>query len=285
MTIENQDMLDFDSKYPNLREIDKKILLQFSESERDVVYNLIKNTEEESLSLESLNLLLSEYKLFNSIGSGFVNVARENFDLREKLRKERRFTIYTIIGICITLAIILLMLYLFSVYPKYRTIQTIDNSVICELKPEENPMLTDVAIQDFAKSAVLSAYSFDYVNWRTQVENATTRYFTSDGRAAFNKAIRSSGSLNYIISNTLIMKSMAISSPQIEEKGVDNKGVPYWIVRMPISTEFFTGNTKAADVQKFVAQVKVVSTKRDAFNPKGLGVYSMILKPYKEVRQ
>ncbi len=42
---------------------------------------------------------------------------------------------------------------------------------------------------------------------------------------------------------------------------------------------------KAADVQKFVAQVKVVSTKRDAFNPKGLGVYSMILKPYKEPRQ
>lgn len=284
MTIDDQNILNFNIKYPNLSDVEKHILLQFDESERDAVYSLIQNIDEKALSYDSLSLLLTEYKTFGSISSGFVNVARENFDLREKLRKERQFTIFTIMGITICLVIILIMGYFFTVYPKYRTIQTIDNSVICELKPEDNPMLTDVAIQDFAKSAVLSAYSFDYVNWRTQVENATTRYFTSDGRAAFNKAIRSSGSLDYIISNTLIMKSMAISSPQIEEKGVDNKGVPYWIVRMPISTEFYTGNAKAADIQKFVAQVKVVSTKRDAFNPKGLGVYSMILKPFKEVR-
>jgi len=284
MTINDQD-LSFDEKYPNLNDKDKEMFLHFDESDRDAVYQLIQDYRAGNLSDDSLHLAFQEFKLSGFLGSYFLNVARKNFDLREKLRKERRFAMLTVLGISICLCIIFFMVYLFSAYPKYRTIQTVDNSVICELKPEDNPMLTDVAIQDFAKSAVLSAYSFDYVNWRTQIENATTRYFTSDGRAAFNKAIRSSGSLNYIISNTLIMKSMAISSPQIEEKGVDSKGAPYWIVRMPISTEFFTGNTKAADVQKFVAQVKVVSTKRDAFNPKGLGVYSMILKPYKEPRQ
>ena len=282
MTSNNLD--DFDEKYPDLSEFDKSILLQFPEDERDTVYQLIQDVNPENLSVDSLRLLLDEYRLFKNIGSGFNNVARENYDLREKLRQSRRVLILSLFGIIITSGIILVLLYLFTVYPKYRTVQTIDNSVICELKPTDNPMLTDVAIQDFAKSAVLSAYSYDYINWRTQVENATTRYFTSDGRAAFNKAIRNSGSLNYIVSNNLIMKSMAISSPQIEEKGIDNNGVPYWIVRMPISTEFYTGSAKAADTQNFVAQVKVIATQRDAFNPKGLGVYSMILKPYKETR-
>lgn len=284
MTNNNYDDAEFDSKYPDLGGLDKSILLQFNEDERDAVYELIQNVDKDKLSYESLRLLLDEYKLFKNIGSGFINIARENFDLREKLRKERKITIISIISNVLTGSMILVLLYLFTVYPKYRTIQTIDNSVICELKPEDNPMLTDVAIQDFAKQAVLSSYSYDYINWRTQIENATTRYYTADGRASFNKAIRASGSLDYIIRNNLIMKSMAISSPQIEEKGLDNSGTPYWIVRMPITTEFYTGASKPADSQSFVAQVKVVTTKRDAFNPKGLGVYSMILKPYKEIR-
>lgn len=282
MTSNNHEELD--EQFQNLSDFDKSILLQFPEDEREAVYQLIQDVDAEQLSPDSLRLLLDEYKLFKNVGSGFMNVARENYDLRDKLRKERKVLVISLIAIVITSCIILALLYLFTVYPKYRTVQTIDNSVICELKPSENPMLTDAAIQDFAKSAVLSAYSYDYINWRTQIENATTRYFTSDGRAAFNKAIKNSGSLNYIVSNNLIMKSMAISSPQIEEKGIDNSGVPYWIVRMPITTEFYTGSAKAADTQNFVAQVKVVTTQRDAFNPKGLGVYSMILKPYKETR-
>lgn len=173
-------------------------------------------------------------------------------------------------------------MFLFASYPKYRTVQTVDNSVICEIDPKDNPALTDAAIQDFARSAVLAAYSFDYASYRDQLEYATTRYFTSEGRAAFNRALRSSGSLNHIISNNLIMKTFVTSAAQIEDKGIDgNTGQAYWVVRMPVTTEFYTGGSKPADTQKFVAQVRVVSTTRDALNTKGIGVHSLTLRPPK----
>lgn len=273
-----------DFKHLSTEEKQQAILVMFDEDEREYAESLLQTIDPDELTYDSLRMLVDEVKLLGGIGSGFINIARENYDLREKIRKERRFSIISVVAICICLGLIALLLYLFAVYPKYKVVQTIDNSVICELKPENNPMLTDVAIQDFAKSAVLSAYSFNYINYRDEINNATTRYFTTEGRTAFNRALRTSGSLDHIISNNLIMKSMAISAPQIEEKGVDNKGRSYWIVRMPITTEFFTGQVKAADSQSFVAQVRVVTTDRDAFNPKGLGVYSLTLRPYKQGR-
>lgn len=260
----------------------REILLGgFDGDEREAVAELIDGLDKENLSDDSLRLVVDEYLLTKRLGSDTVNLARENADLREKVKNERQTKIYLLTGITGCILVILLLLYLFAIFPKYSYVQTQDNSVICEIDPKDNPLLTDVAIQDFAKSAILSAYSFDYINYRDAVETATTRYFTSEGRAAFNKALKSSGSLSYIINNQLIMRTMAISTPQIEIKGKDDNGEIYWIVRMPITTEFYAGSSKAADSQSFVAQVRVVVTQRDAFNPRGLGVYSMTLRPYK----
>lgn len=260
----------------------REILLSgFDGDEREAVAELIDSLDKDKLSDDSLRLVVDEYILTKRLGSDTVNLARDNADLREKVRNERKTKNILLAAITGCIFVILLLLYFFAIFPKYSYLQTKDNSVICEIDPKDNPLLTDVAIQDFAKSAILSAYSFDYVNYRDSVETATTRYFTSEGRAAFNKALKSSGSLAYIINNQLIMRTFAISTPQIEEKGKDNSGEVYWIVRMPITTEFYAGSSKAADSQSFVAQVRIVVTKRDAFNPRGLGVYSMTLRPYK----
>lgn len=262
----------------------KAILALFNEDERAYVEEKLETMDVSTLTDESLDLFLAELNTLGVIGSGLVSISRENHDLREKLAKERRTVVWSIVAIVLCLGLIGLLLTLFAVYPKYKVFQTVDNSVICEIKPEKNPQLTDVAIQDFAKIAVLSAYSFDYINYRDAISTATTRYFTSEGRAAFNKALRSSGSLDHIISNNLIMKSMTKSAPQIEEKGVDSQGRRFWIVRMPIAIEFYTGQSKPADTQNFVAQVRLVTTERDAFNEKGLGVLSLTLRPYREGR-
>lgn len=278
-----------DNKNINLADVavgDRKeaILSLFSESEKPHVEELLLEVDIEKLSNESLELFLLELKTMGSVGTGLIGISRENHDLRERLRKERRITVYQSIILLVALCLIGLLASMFAVYPKYKVFQTVDNSLICEIKPEKNPMLTDVAIQDFAKIAVLSAYSFDYINYRETINNATTRYFTSEGRAAFNQALRKSGSLDHIIANNLIMKSLAKNAPQIEEKGIDSYGRNYWIVRMPVVIEFYTGQNKPADTQTFVAQVRVVTTERDAFNEKGLGVFSLTLRPYRESR-
>lgn len=257
------------------------LLSGFEGDEREAVAELMDKIDPDQLTSDSLRLVVDEYKITKRLGSDVVNLARDNADLHVKLNNERKTRFWLLIAIAIVSSAFFMLLYAFTIFPKYTYFQTQDNSVICEIDPQNNPLLTDVAIQDFAKMAILSAYSFDYVNYRDSIETATTRYFTSDGRASFNKALKSSGALSYIINNQLIMRTIGISTPQIEEKGRDNNGEVYWIVRMPITTEFYAGSSKAADSQTFLAQVRVVATKRDAFNPRGLGVYSMTLRPYK----
>lgn len=258
------------------------IVEKFPQLERDYAYAILNSIDPDALTYESLDLAVKEFLLMGGIGNSLITVVRENHDLRATAQKERRLFVISLIALIVCIGLIALLMFLFASYPKYRTVQTVDNSVICEIDPKDNPALTDAAIQDFARSAVLASYSFDYVSYRDQLEYATTRYFTSEGRAAFNRALRSSGSLNHIISNNLIMKTFVTSAAQIEDKGIDgNTGQAYWVVRMPVTTEFYTGGSKPADTQKFVAQVRVVSTTRDALNTKGIGVHSLTLRPPK----
>lgn len=258
------------------------IVEKFPQLERDYAYAILNSIDPDALTYESLDLAVKEFLLMGGIGNSLITVIRQNHDLRATAQKERRLFVISLIALIGCIGLIALLMFLFASYPKYRTVQTVDNSVICEIDPKDNPALTDAAIQDFARSAVLAAYSFDYASYRDQLEYATTRYFTSEGRAAFNRALRSSGSLNHIISNNLIMKTFVTSAAQIEDKGIDgNTGQAYWVVRMPVTTEFYTGGSKPADTQKFVAQVRVVSTTRDALNTKGIGVHSLTLRPPK----
>lgn len=257
------------------------VLQQFPDVDRENIEKMIESIDPDQLTYESLELSIKELIVQGSLGGALMLVTRENNDLRESLSRERRINVLFLIGIIIGLAVLALMLFLFAGYPKYKTVQTIDNSVICEIDPKNNPALTDASIQDFARTAVISAYSFDYINYRDQLETSTTRYFTSEGRTALNRALRNSGSLSHIITNNLIMKTVVTSAAQIEMKGVDNSGQVYWIVRMPVTTEFYTGGAKPADIQKFVAQVRIVATTRDALNTKGIGVHSLTLHPPK----
>lgn len=279
--MENKSEDVFSQKYPELTKKQLQLLNKFMGDDADYIVSIIKSVDVESLSDESLELALMEHRLMSGLGVGLVNTTRENHDLKNQIRHQRGLSKSLITGLSVSGCVILFLSYLFYVYPKYKVIPTTNNSAVCELSPEENPLLTDVSIQDFAKMGILSTYSIGYVDWRNQLDQATTRYYTSKGRASIHVALKESALIDYIIQNNLVMKSMAISVPQINEKGTE-KGVSYWIVQMPLAIEFYSGKSTPADTQKFIAQVKIVTSMRDAFNPKGIGIDSLVLKPYKE---
>lgn len=262
-----------------LSDIDQAIMNELTEDERDLVETVLDRLDPDNLSAESIRMVIAEQKFIGNLGNSLVNVARENEDLRSKVKSTRQLIIYLAIGLIASGLLLAVMIFAWLNYPKYTVVQTVDNSALCEISPQTNPLLTDVAIEDFAKNAVLHAYTFDYVNYRDQINQSTTRFFTTEGRAAFNRALRNSGSLDHIVNNNLIMKAHSTQGAQIEEKGLDQFGKPFWIVRMPIRTEFFTGATNPVDKENFIAQVRVVTAQRDAFNPRGLGVHSLTLRP------
>lgn len=276
---QSEENTDGDEYILQLSDFDQDIINQLTDDEKEIVATVLDRLDPENLSVESIRMVIAEHKFIGHLGNSLVNVARENEDLRSKVKSTRHLIIYLAIALIASGLILAVMIFAWLNYPKYTVVQTVDNSALCEISPESNPLLTDVAIEDFAKNAVIHAYSFDYVNYREQINQSTTRFFTTDGRAAFNRALRSSGSLDHIVNNNLIMKAHSTQGAQIEEKGLDQFGKPFWIVRMPIRTEFFTGATNPVDKENFIAQIRVVTAQRDAFNPRGLGVHSLTLRP------
>lgn len=166
-------------------------------------------------------------------------------------------------------------------YPKYRYIPTTNNTAVCEVSPESDPRVTPATLTEYAKDAVVNVNSYDYVNYRSRLEAATAKYFTGEGRRQYMASLDSSGNLDKVIKGRLILRSMAINTPQLEEQGRKPTGQRFWIVHVPTSIEFYSGGEQQPrSRQDFIAIVTVIQTPASATNLKGIAVESIQLAPY-----
>lgn len=165
-------------------------------------------------------------------------------------------------------------------YPKYRYIPTTDNTAICEVSTESDPRVTPATLADYAKDAVVNAYSYDYVNYREALNSTAAKWFTDKGRRAFLRSLDESGNLERVIKGRLILRAMATKVPQLEEEG--RRGLQrYWVVQVPVAIEFYSGGDQQPKTrQEFLAGVTIVQTPASATNLKGIAVDSISLAPY-----
>ena len=203
-------------------------------------------------------------------------VARLQQDNRHLKRQNLR--IWSISGL-LTVALIVGMGAAFWWFPKYRYIATTDNRAVCEVATRSEATVTPASLQDFAKEAAINSYSYDYVNYRDLIGEATNRWYNERGRKAFLKSLDESGNLERVVKGRLIMKSFATNAPQLESEG--RQGTQrFWIVNVPIAIEFYVGGSGSPNnIQDFVAEVKVMQEQASAANLKGIAVDSIILKP------
>lgn len=205
------------------------------------------------------------------------STVRENARLTESIKSTRKQVLISmLVNMALTL-LVLGMLFAFAIYPKTTYIATKDNTAICEVKPEDNPALTDIAISDFAKEGVLSLYTMDYINNSDQVEAALSKYFTARGRVDTVAAMRESGIIETVNTKALTLRAALESSPRIEQTGIGNNGKQYWVVRFPIRIDIYSGSPTPQTNQRHMVTVRVVANPASAANPKGLGISSIIL--------
>lgn len=261
--------------------INNEIELAQQDQEQHNEESLADEENPEPMTLEEAFEKIAEVEkqLFGTASPAILTVHKENLRLEQNLYQSRKVVRLSIIVAAASLIGNALLLSAFFQYPKYKTVQTIDNSVICELSPETNPEFSHVALEDFAKNAVLASYSFDYVNYADMLHAATSKYFTEDGKELFNRALNSSGFVNHILANKLSIKAVVLSAPKLENQGRDKYNNLYWIVRVPVKIDFYAGSAMPKASERYIAQIRLVQTKRNAFNPRGVGVKTLTLHP------
>lgn len=214
-----------------------------------------------------------------TIDSVLVEKDRQLSEVNERVRKQRMWIgggIFIIAALGIGISLLLLIL---QKMPKAELFQTIDNSVICKINPNENPAFTNTNIAEFGKEAVLNAYSIDYKNADFSTTDVLRRYFTDKGRNSFITTLKQSGLVDQIKQNYLVLQTTALQTPEVtNDRGIDNAGNRFWIVNVPIRMDYYNGKNSPADSRTYVAEIRIEVTPRDVFNPKGIGVSSIILK-------
>ncbi|HII2980456.1 TPA: DotI/IcmL family type IV secretion protein [Yersinia enterocolitica] len=166
-------------------------------------------------------------------------------------------------------------------FPKFKYIPTIDNQAICSVEGSDAPIVSNETIISYAQEAVLHSYSYDYVNYRTKLNEVANKYYTDNGRRAFFNSLDKSKNLEKVKDGRLILRSMPVQVAQLEETGLTALNQKYWIVQVPISIEFYLGGEgKPRTKTEFTAAVTVLQIPASAINQKGIAIDSVSLEPY-----
>ena len=156
--------------------------------------------------------------------------------------------------------------------PKY--FATSISGRITPLVPLSEPNQTDSAIAQWANQAAIAAFSYNFVNYRTELQ-ASSGFFTDEGWSQFLAALEASNNLVAVKSKKMVVSAVATTAPVILKKGLLN-GVYAWRVQMPLLVTFQSAS-------EFVQQNNVVTmliSRISTLNSyRGIGISQFVVSP------
>ncbi len=108
-----------------------------------------------------------------------------------------------------------------------------DTGRIIPLVPLNQPNLSDQALLQWASDAVISIYSYNFVNYQKVFQN-NKQYFTDAGWTAFLSSVKASNSLSAVLSSKLIVSAVVTGAPVVINRFIFNNNYT-WKVQMPIT--------------------------------------------------
>lgn len=115
---------------------------------------------------------------------------------------------------------------------------------ILPLTPVKEPFLTDNQVLNFATEGITRALSFDFASYRQDLMDSAKYFSQPAGWAAFNNALNSSGTLQYVISNKIITSATA-NGGMIVNRGAGSDGIYHWVIQIPVIITYLSASEKA----------------------------------------
>lgn len=165
------------------------------------------------------------------------------------------------------------MMYISPMQPNYYA--TSVNGNVQQLTSLDQPNTSDSVITQWAELAAVAAYSYDFVNYKDQL-NSLEKYFTDDAWSNFKQVIKTSNTVDQVVSKKLIVNAVAIDSPVILAKG-KLYGVDSWRIQIPILVTYQAA--RGFYSQKILINLLVtrISTLQSV---KGIGIAQFSTQPF-----
>lgn len=156
--------------------------------------------------------------------------------------------------------------------PKY--FATSINGRVTPLISMDEPNQSDSAVLQWANQAAIAAFTYNFVNYRTELQSASG-FFTANGWNQFLNALQRSNNLDAVKAKKLVVSAVATRAPVILQKGVLN-GRYSWRVQMPLlityqSASEFTQQNSVVTI--LIARVPTLNS------PRGIGISQFVVGP------
>jgi len=154
---------------------------------------------------------------------------------------------------------------------------TYDGKLIA-LKPVNEPNLNDNQLLQWATEAAVSAYTFNFVNFRKALQDVRI-YFTKMGYTNFLKALKDSNNLEAVQNRKLVVSATPTGAPVILKKGIYNDGsatgVYGWTVQLPMEVDY-QGATEP--FKQRIVLTMLITRVPTLESPSGVGIASFVIR-------
>jgi len=158
--------------------------------------------------------------------------------------------------------------------PQAKYFATNSSGRIVPLVALNEPNLSKAALLQWANTAAVAAFTYNFVNFRQELQ-AASEFFTSAGWEAFVKSLTQSRNLAAVRAKNLVVSAVATGAPIILQEGVVS-GRYTWRVQMPMIVTYQSGSQISQQSLIITMLVTRISTLN---SPQGIGIAQFIGTP------
>jgi intracellular multiplication protein IcmL len=153
--------------------------------------------------------------------------------------------------------------------PKYFA-TTVDGRIMPLFSLSE-PMLSPSELLQWAHGAAISAYTYNFVNYRDAMQQLQNQ-FTPDGWKYYEDALRTARTLEMVIAKKLVVSAVATGTPVILDQAII-EGKYSWKVQIPLLVTYQSPNEQT---QQPMVVTMIISRVPTVDMPKGIAIVSFI---------
>lgn len=157
--------------------------------------------------------------------------------------------------------------------PKPKYFATTVSGRITPLYPLNQPNQSDASVSQWANSAAIAAYSYNFVTYRQELQ-AASQFFTTRGWTDFMGALKRSNNLDAVKVKKFIVTAVATRSPTILSKGVIGGSYYYWRIQIPLLVTYQSANEFIQERNVVTMLIRRISSLN---SPNGVGIEQFVV--------
>jgi len=203
------------------------------------------------------------------VGVGIQTVLLRNDFYKDSYRKVMSALLLAFIAIFVLAGI---MTYMFTHPPEPRYFATTTNGRITPLVALDKPNLSKSALLQWASTAAIASYTYNFVNYRQELQ-AASEFFTPDGWNSFLKALTVSNNLEAVKAKKLVVSAVATGAPIILQEGLLNHRYS-WRMQMPMLITYQSASQLTRQSVTVTVLISRISTLNSA---RGIGIAQFVV--------